>query len=147
MSRRGRGAVGWGMGRDSASSAQSKHVSRGDTARLRSSWGELGRMGNEQGVGGERGASVGADSVVGDAGGVYQTDDTETARLRGVWGELGGWNAFRGCSEGSSSVSRRFWVVVCGSEWDRVGNSAVIDKRVDDNAAVMSCSSGRTTGS
>jgi hypothetical protein len=79
----------------------------GETARLRLSWGEPGWMGSERGIRGERGASVGADSVVGDAGGVCQTDDAETARLRGVWGDLGGWNELWGRSDGSGSMSRR----------------------------------------
>jgi hypothetical protein len=65
-------------------------------------------MGVERDAGGERGVLRGADSIVGDAGRAYHTDDTETARLQGVWGELGGWNTFRGCSSGSDGVFRRF---------------------------------------
>ena len=75
------------MGRDSASSAQSKRASSGKTARLGLNWGTLAWMGGEQDTGGECGVLVGADSVVGDAGGVYHADDAETACLREVWGK------------------------------------------------------------
>jgi hypothetical protein len=78
-------------------------------------------MGSVQDTEGERGAFAGADGVVGDAGGVYHTEDTETARLQGVWGELGGWDMFRGCSAGSSRVFRCSGAVVRGPEWGRAG--------------------------
>jgi hypothetical protein len=129
------------VGRDSASSAQSRQVGSGETVRLGPSRGERGW------INGERRVSAGADGVVGDAGGVYQTDDAETARLRGGWGKQGGWDTFRGCSESSSSVFRCSRAVVRGLEWGRAGNSAVVDERVDDNVVVMSCGSGHTTGS
>jgi hypothetical protein len=82
---RSRGGEGM-VGRDSTSSAQSKRAGCGEMARLGSSWGEPGRMGGKQGVGRGRGMFAGEDGVVGDAGGVYHTNDAETARLRGVWG-------------------------------------------------------------
>ena len=58
------------MGRDSASSAQSKRAGGVETARLGPSWGDLGRMGGGRWMGGEPGASVGVDGVVSDAAGV-----------------------------------------------------------------------------
>ena len=42
----------------------------GETACLEPNRGELGRMGCERGVGGERGVSLGADGVVSDAAAV-----------------------------------------------------------------------------
>ena len=84
-------------------------------------------MGSERGVGGERGVSLGADGVVGDAGGVYHTGGGEAARLRGVWGVLGGWDALRGCSGGSRCVCRCSGGAVRGSEWGRAGDWAVVD--------------------
>ena len=139
MSRRGAGAAGWGMGRDSASSAQSKRpvfeVGSGgcaDSAYVASS----GRAGNGgAGCWGAWGASLGVDGVVGDAGGVYHTAGGEAARLLGVWGELGGWNRLWGCSAGSSRVFRCSVGVVRGSGWGRAGDSAVVDERVDDDVA------------
>jgi hypothetical protein len=120
------------MGKDSASSAQSKRAGSGETARFGSSWGEPGQMGGEQGVGGGRGVFTGEDGVLGDAGGVYHTGGGETARLQGVWGELGGWNAFGGRSGGSGVVLRRFRAVASGLEWGRAGVSAVVDDDVAD---------------
>jgi hypothetical protein len=96
------------MGRDSASSAQSKRVGRGETARLGQSWGELGQKGGEQDAGGERGVLTDADVDVSDAGGVYHTVDIKTTHFRGFWGILGGWDAFRGCSDVSSSMFCHF---------------------------------------
>jgi hypothetical protein len=107
------------MGRDSASSAQSKRVGRGETARLGPSWGALGQKGGEQDAGGEQGVLAGADVDVGDAGGVYHTDVGETACFGGFWGKLGGWDKARGCSEGSSSLFRCFSAAVRGPEWAR----------------------------
>jgi hypothetical protein len=97
------------MGRDSASSAQSKRAVDGETARLGLNWGELGARGGQ-------GAFTGTDGVVGDAGGVYHTGGGETARLRGVWDELGGWNVLGGRSGGSGVVLRRFRAVAGGLE-------------------------------
>ena len=96
-----------------------KGAGSGETARLWLSWGRLGCIGSDEEVGDERGDSLGADSVVGDTGGVYHTDDAETARLRGVWGVLGGWNALWGCSGGSRCVFRCSGGAVRGSEWGR----------------------------
>jgi hypothetical protein len=109
------------MGKDSASSAQSKRVGSGETTRLGSSWGEPGRMGGEQGVGGGRGVFTGEDGVVGDAGGVYHTGGGETARFGVFWGEQGSWDAFQGCSGGSSRVLRCSGAVARGPERDRAG--------------------------
>jgi hypothetical protein len=50
------------MGRDSASSAQLKRAGAGEMVRLGPSLGELGEVG-------EWGVFMGADSIVGDAGG------------------------------------------------------------------------------
>jgi hypothetical protein len=58
----------------------------GETARLRSSWVELGRMGSEGGTGGERGVFRGVGGVVGDAAGVHDAGSGVMARSRGVWG-------------------------------------------------------------
>ena len=69
-SRGGAGMAGWGMGRDSASSAQSKRAGGGETARLGSSWGKLGCTGVDGGVDGEWGMLTIVDSVVSDAAGV-----------------------------------------------------------------------------
>jgi hypothetical protein len=88
------------MGRDSASSAQSKRAVDGETARLGLNWGELGARGGQ-------GAFTGTDGVVGDAGRVYHTVGGETARFRGVWAKLSGWGAFQGCSSGSRYEPRR----------------------------------------
>ena len=109
------------MGRDSASSAQSKRAGSGKTAGLGLNLGTLAWMGGEQDTGGECGVLAGADGVVGDAGGVYHVDDTETAHFRGVWGELGGWDTFRGCSAGSSRVFCCSGAVVQGPEWGIAG--------------------------
>jgi hypothetical protein len=122
------------MGRDSESSAQSKHVGGGETARLELAWGGLGQ------TGGERGAR-GVDGAVGDAGGVYQAGSGETARFGGFWGEQGGWLRFWGCSAGSGSMSRRFRAVARGPEWGRTGGSAVVD---DDVAVALGVSRCRT---
>jgi hypothetical protein len=77
----GRKTVGGG---GSDISAAVKGPGDGETACLGPSRGGRGR------INGERRASAGADGVVGDAGGVYQTGDAETARLRGGWGKQGG---------------------------------------------------------
>jgi hypothetical protein len=98
------------IGIDAASSAQSKRPGVGKTARLWSSWGELGQMGGERDAGDERWASAGADGVVGDAGGVYHTGGGETARLRSSWGVLertsggGGFDGEQGVSTDVTSV-------------------------------------------
>jgi hypothetical protein len=76
------------MGKDSASSAQSKHTGGGEMTRFGPSWGEPGQMGGEQGVGGIWGVFTGEGDVVGDAGGVCHASGGETARFRGFWGEL-----------------------------------------------------------
>jgi hypothetical protein len=81
-------AAGGEMGRHSASSAQSKCVSRGETACLRLNWGELGQMWGERGVESGQGMFAGEDDVVGDAGGVYHASGGETAHFRGFWEEL-----------------------------------------------------------
>src|ERR1700733_12966176 len=52
-----------GAGINAASSAQSRHVGGGEMARLGPGWNELGKTGSEMGMGGERGASMGIDSV------------------------------------------------------------------------------------
>lgn len=98
------------MGKDSASSAQSKHAVGGETARLGLSWGELGQAGSEQAAGGCWGVSTGIESVVGDVSGVYHMDDADTAHLQGVWGKLWGWGWGWGCSGGSGATVR-------GLEW------------------------------
>lgn len=41
--------------------------------------------------GGGQGVFTGVDSVVGDAGGVYHSNNAEMACLQEVWGKLGGW--------------------------------------------------------
>ena len=68
---------------DSASSAQSKRVGRGKTARLWSSLGEPGQTGSEGGTGGGQGMFVGIDGVVSGAGGVWDAGGGKTARFRG----------------------------------------------------------------
>ena len=72
----GAGRAGGGMGMDSASSAQSKRVGRGETACLWSSLGELGQTGSEGGTGGGQG---GIDGVISDVGGVWDAGGSETA--------------------------------------------------------------------
>jgi hypothetical protein len=57
----------WGMGMDSTSSTQSKHVKVVEMASLGPSWGELG---SKKGMGGEPGASAGMDSIISDTAGV-----------------------------------------------------------------------------
>jgi hypothetical protein len=118
----------------------------GETARLWPNWGELGQMWGGWDAGGEREVLAGADVDVGDAGGVYHTVDVETTRFRGFWGKQGGSDAFRGGSDRSPGMFRCSRAAVRGLEWGRAGNSAVVDERVDDNAVVTSCGSGRTTG-
>jgi hypothetical protein len=76
------------MGRDSASSAQSKHTGGGEIAHFGLSWGELGQMDGEWGVEGGWGMFMGEDGVIGKVGGVYHMDGGETAHFQGVWGEL-----------------------------------------------------------
>jgi hypothetical protein len=83
-------------------------VGGGEMAHFRVHWGWLGCTGGDGDVGGEWGVSLGIDSAVGDVGGVCHTSGGETARLWGVWGELGCWDVFRGCSDGSGGVFRRF---------------------------------------
>jgi hypothetical protein len=105
-SRGGVSAAGGEMGRHSASSAQLKHVSRGETARLRLNWGELGQIWGGWDAGGEREVLAGADIDVGDAGGVYRMVDVNNMFL-GFLGQAE-WDAFRGGSGGSGSVFRHF---------------------------------------
>ena len=57
------------VGNDAPSSAQSKHAVGGETARLRSSWGELGCTRGDGGVGSGQGVLTGVDGVVSDAAG------------------------------------------------------------------------------
>jgi hypothetical protein len=83
----------------------------------------------------EQGVFTGADGVVSDTGGVYQTDDAETARLRGVWGEPGGWGAFWGCPSGSRCVLCRFSAVARGLERGRAGNVTVDNRHVVNDVA------------
>jgi hypothetical protein len=109
------------MGRDSASSAQSNRAEGGGTARLGLDWGELGSMGDEQGVGGEQGVFAGTDGVVGDAGEVCHMLDGEMARLRGFRGEQGSWDASGGCSDMPGGVLVRSWAVACVPERGRAG--------------------------
>ena len=71
------------MGMDSASSAQSKRVGRGETARLWSSLGELGQTGSEGGTGGGQGVFVGIDGVISGMGGVWDAGGGETACFQG----------------------------------------------------------------
>ena len=78
-------------------------------------------MGGEKDTEGEWGVFTCADSIIGDVGGVYHTEDTKTAHLQGVWGELGGWDMFQGCSAGSSQVFHCSGAVVQGPEWGRAG--------------------------
>ena len=59
-----------GAGINAASSAQSRHVGGGETAHLGLGWNELGQTGSEMGMGGERGASMGIDSIDSNAVGV-----------------------------------------------------------------------------
>ena len=66
------------VGRDSASSAQSKRVSGGEMAHLGLSWGKLGCMGGNGGVDSERGALAVVNSVVNDVGGVWDVGGGET---------------------------------------------------------------------
>jgi hypothetical protein len=124
------------MGRDSTSSAQSKRTGDGETARLGSSWGELWRVGGGQDAGGERRVFVGANSVVGDAGGVYHASGGETARLRGILGERGergSQYASGACSGVPGGVLVRSWAVVCAPERGRAGGVAVVDEHVVDD--------------
>ena len=65
--------------------------------------------------------------------------DGEMARLWGVWGELGHIGGERGRSDGSGSVSCRFWVFVRGPGWGRRQDSVVVDGRVDGDVAVVPC--------
>jgi hypothetical protein len=76
------------MGKDSASSAQSKRTGGGEMTRFGLNWGKPGQIGGEQGVGGIRGVFTVEGDVVGDAGGVYHASGGETARFRGFWEEL-----------------------------------------------------------
>ena len=55
---------------DSASSAQSKRVGRGETARLWSSLGERGQTGSEGGTGGGQGVFIGINGIVSGTAGV-----------------------------------------------------------------------------
>jgi hypothetical protein len=96
----GAAAAGGGMGRDSASSAQSKCAGGVEMAHLGWSWGDLGQMGSEEGMGGEQGSSVGVDGVISDMAGGWDMGGGETAHFLGVWGRA--W----GCSSSSGSVSR-----------------------------------------
>jgi hypothetical protein len=102
-------------------------------------------VGGGQDAGGERGVFARADSVAGDADGVYHTNDKMSCLL-GVWGEPGGWNGLWGCSEDSSSGSCRFRAEACGLERGRVGDTAVVDKHVDSDVAVALHISGCSTG-
>ena len=75
------------------------------------------------------------DSIVGDAGGVYHTDDTETACLWGVWGKSGDWNASGWCSTESRCMRCGFLAVARDPEWGRAGDMAVIDGHIVDDMA------------
>jgi hypothetical protein len=90
------------MGRDSASSAQSKRAGTG----LKHGSAEL--RGGGQNAGGECKVVAGEDGVVGDTGGVHHAVDVKTTRFGGFWGILGGWDTFRGCSSGSDGMFRHF---------------------------------------
>ena len=116
---------------DSVSSAQSKCVGRGETARLWSSLGELGQTGSEGGAGGGQGVFIGIDGVVSGAGGVWDAGGGEMVRCWGAWGRLGCVGIKRGCSDGSGGVFRCFRAVGSGLEWGTAGVSAVV---VDDVA-------------
>ena len=124
------------MGRDSASSAQSKRVGRVGTARLGWSLGELGCTGVDWGLDGEWGVLRGIDGVVGDAAGVHDAGGRKTAWLRGVWGISGGWDASGGCSGGSPGVFCRSSAMVSGAEQGRAGGNTVVDEYVVDDVAV-----------
>jgi hypothetical protein len=65
-----RGRVFGTVGNDAASSAQSKRAEGDETARLGSSWGELGCTCGDGGIGSERGVSTGVNGVVGGVAGV-----------------------------------------------------------------------------
>ena len=130
------------VGNDAASSAQLKHAGGGKTARLGSSWGELGCTRGDGGVGSRWGLLSGVDGIVSDTAGVYDTGSGETARLWGFWGKLGGWNRLWGCSAGSSSVLCCFTAVARGPECGRAGERAL----VDDDVAVMQRGSSWETG-
>ena len=79
------------MGRDSASSAQSKRVG----------------MGIEHGGTGDGGRETVTAGGSGMAAGVKGAGFGETARFWVFRGKQGAWGTFRGCSGGSSSVHRR----------------------------------------
>jgi hypothetical protein len=115
------------MGRDSASSAQSKRGGGGKTARLRSSWGVLGHTSGGGGLDGERGVSTVVDGINNDRAGVCNAGGSETVSFQGFWDRLGSWNVLWGCSSVSPSVLRPSRAVVCGSEWDSAGGNTVVD--------------------
>jgi hypothetical protein len=118
--------VGWGTGRDSTSSAQSK---RGGAGIEHSSV----VLGGGSTIDGGRRTTVAVGSDVPAV--VEGAEWVETARLRSSWGKVGGWEAFRGCSNGSSSVFRRFRAAAGGSEWGGAWeNTVVVDTRVNDVA-------------
>ena len=73
------------MGRDSASSAQLKRTEDSETALLQSSWGDLGYMGGDGDVGGERGAS----QCVGDGGGGIGDVETQGDVVVVIWDVVG----------------------------------------------------------
>jgi hypothetical protein len=50
--------------------------------------------------------------------------------------EVGGLHRVWGCSVGSGLVFRCSRGAVCGSEWGRAGDSAVVEKHVDSDVAV-----------
>ena len=77
------------MGRDSASSAQSKRTVDSKTAFLWSSWGELGYTGGDGDAGSERGASQCVDSGGGGIGDVETRGDVGVV-VRDAVGAVGG---------------------------------------------------------
>ena len=82
---------GWvgAVGSDAASSAQSKCVRGGETARFGGVWGEQGCTSGTGAIDGERGISVGVDSVINDVARVWGISGGKMPRFWGFWGVLG----------------------------------------------------------
>jgi hypothetical protein len=136
------------MGRDSASSAQSKRIVDRETAFLWSSWGGLGYTSGDGGAGGERGASY----CVDDGGGGI--DDVETQGNVGVvacdtvgavgssrW-QTGVTGMSWGSTDGPGSVCRRLSGARLRSESGRSGGAGVVEYDVVDSLGGSTISAG-----
>jgi hypothetical protein len=136
------------MGRDSASSAQSKRTVDSETTFLWSSWGELGYTGGDGDAGGERGASQGVDDGGGGIDDVGTQGDVGVVVCDAV-GAVGGSRCRTGVTgtswgstDGPGSVCRRLSGARLRSESGRNGGAGVVEYDVVDSPGGSTISTG-----